>query len=158
MSTQGKIGISAVTYLNVGNFGTPNWSAVTCISEWSLNVKWDSADASTRGSRAKQYLKTMVDLEVSGKVRSVNSGDTNYAALLAAAVNDTLVDVLVLNGDKTTNGVSGFRFAAQVFDASEDQGLGSVIFDAITLKPAPNTDGNTSSALVATGAPVFTAL
>lgn len=158
MAAGAKLGLSCKAYLNVGNYGTPNWSAITCISDWKVSAKWDEGDASTRESRLKLALKTLAGVEVSGKMRSSNSGDTNYTTIKTALMADTQLDVMILDGTSTTNGVTGFRFACQVFDGSQDQGLGQVVFDEVMLKPVPNTDGNYNTVLVTAGAAAFTAV
>lgn len=158
MSNPAKIGILAVAYLNTNSYATPTWLAITSISDWKVGAKWDEGDASTRLSRLKLALKTQLGLEISGKLRSANSGDASYSTILAALVTDAQLDMMILNGPSATNGVSGFRADFQVFDGSEDQGLSAVVFDEVTLRPSPNTDGNYNSVLVASSAPVFTAI
>lgn len=152
-----KLGLKCKLYLNGGTFGSPTWAAVNCISDFSLAAKWDAGEASTRESRMKLWLKTMLDLGFSGKLRSSNINDTSYTTIAAALLTDATLDILVLNGDKVDTGAWGFRCGVQVHSANEDQGLGAVVFDEIEFKPAPNTDGNYSSALVTAGAAVFTA-
>lgn len=157
-SAAAKLGFKCVAYLNTGTFGTPTWTAVLCMSDWKSNFKWDQGDAATRESRLKLTLKTMADLEITGKLRNSNSGDTSYTTIAAAALTDNTLDMMILNGTNTTNGVSGFRCSFQLYDNSQDQGLAAVLFDEVMLKPAPNTDSNFSSVLVATGAAAFTAI
>jgi hypothetical protein len=156
-SAAAKLGLKCKLYLNTGTYGSPTWSAVNCVSDFTLSAKWDAGEASTRESRMKLWLKTMLDLGFQAKLRNSNSGDTSYTTIAAALLTDATVDLLVLNADDTTNGAWGFRAACQVHSGNEDQGLGAVVFDDIEFKPAPNTDGNYSSALVANGAAVFTA-
>lgn len=157
MAAGAKLGLKCKLYLNTASFGSPTWTAVACVSDFALNAKWDAGEASTRESRMKLWLKTLLDLGFTGKLRASDTGDTSYTTISAALLTDAALDIMVLNGDKTTTGVWGFRAACQVHSANEDQGLGAVVFDDIEFKPAPNTDGNYSSALVTAGAPVFTA-
>jgi hypothetical protein len=158
MSNPAKIGILAVAYLNTGSYSTPTWVAVTSISDWKVGAKWDEGEASTRLSRMKLAIKTMVGIEISGKLRAANSGDATYTTIRAALVTDAQLDMMILDGPSGTNGVNGFRADFQVFDGSQDQGLNAVVFDEVTFKPSPNTDGNYNSVLVSGSAPVFTAM
>lgn len=157
-SAAAKLGLKCVAYLNSASYATPTWTAVVAVSDWKVSAPWDEGDASTRESRLKLALKTLLGLEISGKLRNSNSGDNNYTTIMAALVTDAQLDMMILNGNENTNGVSGFRASFQVFDGSEDQGLGAVVFDEIKLKPTPNADSNYNSVLVTAGAAVFTAI
>jgi hypothetical protein len=132
--------------------------AITCISDFQVAPKWDEADANSRETRLKLAFKTLLGLEVSGKLRSSNVNDATYTTIIAAITGDTQLDLMILNGGSTTNGVTGFRASFQLFDATEDQGLGAVVYDQVVLKPTPNVDGNYNTVLVASGAAAFTAI
>lgn len=100
----------------------------------------------------------MLALEITGKLRSSNTGDTTYTTLKTAFVSDATVDLMILDAAKDQTGATGFRAAFQLFDASQDQGLSvGAVYDEVTFKPAPNTDGNYTTVLITGGAPVFTA-
>ncbi len=157
-SAAAKLGVQCSLYLNTATFGSPTWTKIICVSDFTVTVKWDSAEASTRESRMKLFLKTMMEVGFAGKLRTSDSGDANFTTIYAALLTDETLDILVLNGDKATTGVTGFRASCQLHQANEDQGLGAVVFEDIEFKPAPNTDGNFASALVTAGAPVFTAV
>ena len=157
MSAAAKIAIKAKLYRNTGTYGSPTWTELTCISDCSLEAAWDEGEASTRETRMKLALKTMLALGVTCKLRASDSGDAGYTAIIAASVADTQIDILILNGSSTSSSATGFRFTSQVFSANEDQGLGQVVFDEVKFKPTPNSDGNYNSALVTAGSPVFTA-
>lgn len=157
-SAGAKLGLKAVVYINTATFGSPTWSAVNSVSDLKLSAKWDEAEAATRESRVKLALKTMFGLEVSGKLRDSNSGDTNFLTVIAALLTDAQLDMMILDGGMAVNGVKGFRMAWQVFQGDQDQGLGAVIQNEVSFKPTPNADGNYSTVLVTTGAPVFLAI
>ena len=97
----------------------------------------------------------MLDFGVTGKLLAQASG-TNYATIYGAFLTDAIVNFLVLNGGSTVNGARGFMFDSQVTNMSEDQAIGNVIYQDFELIPVYS--GNApQSALVTTGAPVFTA-
>lgn len=129
-----KLGISARLYRNTGTYNSPTWSAVNNISDVTVNVAWDKGDASTRASRVKGGAKTQLDLSVNVKM-AVSDTDTAYLAFIGASLDDTRIDVLVLNGDIGTEGVRGFRFDALVYTANEDQALGNTLYDDMMLSP-----------------------
>lgn len=153
-----KLGLKCKAYRNTNTFASPTWSAINCISDFQVAPKWDEAEASSRETRLKLALKTLLGLEITGKLRASDANDANYTAIVAAITGDQQLDLMILNGASTTDGVTGFRASFQLFDATEDQGLGSVVYDQVVLKPSPNTDGNYFTVLVGSGAPAYNAI
>lgn len=152
-----KTGIKSVLYYNTGeSYGSPTWTAISCVSDLQLGSNWNAAEGATRASRVVLNAKTQLVLELTGKVRASDT-DTVYADLVSAALTDEVLDIMVLDGPKDANGTRGYRFDAHVFGASQDQGLGVVVFTDITIKPAIG-DNAPKSVLVTTGAPVFSAI
>lgn len=151
-----KLGLKCTMSLNGGSFASPTWTEVKSVSDFALKAAWDKGEANSRETRIKLALKTMLDLGFTGKLRSANSNDASYATIYAALLTDAMLDLMILNGPASQNGVTGFRVSCQVFSANEDQGLGVVVYDEIEFAPCPNADGNYSSVLVTGGAPVFT--
>lgn len=155
-----KLGILAKSYRNTGTYGTPVWSEVTCISDWTSTGSWDTVEASTRASRVKSGAKTLFDVGVSGKLK-VSDDDTNYLAFRAALFSQTAtLDLLVLDGPRTASGVTGVRANFIVSKGDQSQGLGDALHLDITLMPDAYTDSaqQPSSVLVTAGAPVYTAI
>lgn len=155
--SKAKLAIKCATYVNSGNFASPTWSEVTCIENWSVNPGWQNAEIKSRATRMILNAKTLMGLTVTGRVLASDSGDANYTAIIAALVNDDTLDVMVLNGSNTTNGVTGYRFEAQVHGGTEDQNPDVVVYDEIELRPA-FTGNNPQSVVVTSGAPVYTEL
>lgn len=156
MATGVKLGRDAVLYYNTASFGSPTWTAIPQVSDLSVTAEWDEAEASTRESKMKLKVKTLLGAEVAAKLKVVPS-DTALGVIVAALFSDAVVDILVLNGTNATNGCYGFRFECQVHSANEDQGLGNAIFDEVKFKPCPTVNAK-QSVLVTTGAPVFTTI
>ena len=145
MATPGvKLGIKAVMYRNTGTYGSPSWSAMNSIRDVTVTCPWDMVEAITRGSRTKLYAKTLMDLGFSAMVRK-DDVSADAVALLAEAMDDTVIDYLVLDGPITVAGSTGFRAHLLVNLSSEDQGAGAVIYDSYEFKPgfASNDDGST---------------
>lgn len=151
-----SLGPNAKLYRNAGSYGSPSWTVIGLVSDLSSKGNWDMGEGSTRLSRAKLYAKTMLDIEITGKIRE-DLTDAGYAALAAQLNSDTPIDLLVLDGPSTTNGQRGYRADWHVSTNDQDQGLGTVIFDSFTLKPGIS-DNLPMRALVSGGGPVFTAI
>lgn len=148
-----KLGINAVVYHNSGTYGTPVWDVISCVSDLAVNPAWDEADGSSRGSRVKASAKTQLGLEITGKLK-VSDTDAGYEVFADALLSDEALDLMILNGDKTANGVRGWRGDFQVFSAVQDQAMANVLYDDIVLKPTVS-DNPVKSVLVAAGAPTF---
>ena len=153
--TKVRLGRDAKLYINTASFGSPTWSAVDNISDLAIEAAWNEAAAPTRESKVEMAAKTQLPLAVTGKMK-FDLTDANTGTILDALVSDAVLDIMVLNTPSTVNGGRGYRFECQVFDGSEDQGLGTAIYDAIKFKPYPNSN-SPASVKVASGAPVFTA-
>jgi hypothetical protein len=150
------LGIDCKAYLNTGVYATPVWEEVDCISDWSLTPGWAEGDASSRASPVQLTAKTQMTLEIGGKIQASLDG-VSYLALNQAALSRTPLDMMILNGPKTQTGVTGFRADWHVFGGGQDQGLGAVLYDSVTLKPAASAN-IPKYVTVTAGAPVFSAL
>lgn len=103
-------------------------------------------------------------ITIEGKIRT-NESDTAFAYLEARAlaspadVNNAVIDLMILTGDRNTNGNRGWRFEAKLHKFfGEDQNIDQVLYRPFTLKPCVPINGEPSSTVVSSGAPVFTAL
>ena len=130
-----KLGILARIYRNTsGNYASPTWTAMNGFSDAALRAAWDKADFSSRESRVKGGVKTQLDLGFTGKYK-VSNTDANYLALWGASFDDSVLDLLILNGPIEDEGVRGVRYDAQIYSAGEDQGLGVALYDEFTIDP-----------------------
>ena len=146
MST--PLGVNSKLYYNSGTYGSPTWVEVSLIADLAVNPQWDEHDVSTRGSRVKSMKKTMLGIEVSGRLKK-KPGDTTYAKFVDGIVSDDTLDVLVLDGARDANNARGWRFDAQIHQGNDDQSLSGGGFLDIVLKPL--TDVNPARAVLVTG-------
>jgi len=152
-----KLGIKCKAYYNSATYGSPTWVEITCINDFKQNVDWEKGEVKSRATRVKQSVKTMLGLSWSGTLLA-STTDTAYQAIKAALVSDATLDMMILDGDKTINNVTGYRCDVQIFSANEDQGTTTVVYDEVTIEPCPLGGNAPSSVLVTAGAPVFTPL
>lgn len=146
-----RLGIKCKAYRNTSTHGSPSWSEINHISDFTVSVTWDEADGSSRISRVKMTVKTMLGLEFSGKIK-VNVADANYAAMRDASFGDGVLDILVMeDGDNATENNVGFRCDVQVLKFDVDQGMGTSLYRDFTLKPT-TTDNLPELATVGGGA------
>lgn len=144
MST--PLGVNAkLLYRSTGSHESPTFTELD-VSDLSVDPVWDKGDASSRASRGKRSLKTMLGLTVTGKLKK-RVNDAGYNEMMNAMVSDAVLDILVLDGDVDTDGARGWRFDAQVYKASDDQGLGTVGFIDFELDMA-DSDNEVQAAYV----------
>jgi hypothetical protein len=152
-----KPGPLCKAYLNTGSFGTPVWVEVKCLDSFKLNFQWDKGEIKSRASRVKRSAKSLVGINWDGSLVSGVDAD-NLATLLAATLDDTVLDMMILDGDKSADGVRGFRGDMILTQANEDQGTGVAnVTPEVVVEPAL-TDNPFQSVLVTTGAPAFTTM
>lgn len=136
----GLLGRNAKLYWQSGGtYEAPVWVENSLISDLSDTFDWTEAPASARESVIEQALKAMANLEVTFMMKA-KPEDASYEAFMNAAISNALtstglLDILCLRGSKETVGARGWRFDAQVFSASDDQGLQVTIYESMRLKP-----------------------
>lgn len=151
------VGILAKLYRNSATFGSPTWDEVPIVRNLTMNRKWDNGEVITRASRAKKGVPTTIDLSLSGEIQAIPD-NTDYLALRTAFLAGTSIDVLALTGAHSNNGEDGVRYEAMVEDMTQNQGADGALYDTFVLRPHAASTNAVQTALVATGAPVFTAI
>lgn len=144
-----KLGINAKLFYNAGNYGTPSWTEVTQIDDLTETIKATKAAANDRSSPINKSVITSVDLSWNGKIK--NDESTAFNFLYEAILEKQTVDILVLNGGSTTNGVRGYRADTQVHDMSDAQGRNDSIYHDFMFEPTDSVNP-VKAALVAAGA------
>lgn len=151
-----KRGYASYGYRNTGTFLSPTWDEISMLGDASINLAFDSYDATTRGDGVKSEEPTLLGIEVTGKIRS-DENSADYTAFETAAYTRAMIDTMWLDGSSTTNGARGIRFEGKLHTWSEDQALGNVLFREFSLKPCVSENAR-QRVVVAVGAPGFTAL
>lgn len=135
-----KLGINGVVYRNTGTYGSPTWTAISLVRDAAVNLPWDFPDASARATRVKLYAASQIDFDIQLTVRA-DDADAGYNALWDATVGGDPLDMLVLDGPITTEGVRGVRAHFIPSITGQDQGAGSVVYSTFSLKPTFHSDG-----------------
>ena len=68
------------------------------------------------------------------------------------------LDVMVLDGTSSTNGVRGYRYDAIVTQGNQDQAIQNALYLDVNFAPNGFADNAPQSVLVTAGSPVFTTL
>jgi hypothetical protein len=134
-----KLGINAKLYRNTGTYGTPVLTEVALVSDGTLNMTWDEAEADARESRVHQVVKTMLGLDFTFRLKK-KPLDANYEALMNLFLNDGSEDMWFLDGPENVEGTRGVRFDAQILSATEDQAMGNALYEDMIAKPLIGTN------------------
>jgi hypothetical protein len=131
------------------------YTAIDRISDLEETVGWNTAPAGDRGMGVDTFAKTTGTLEYTFKCR-VDDSDAGYLALRASfLLRDTPINLMILNGAKTSNGATGFRGYFHVTAMAMPQGMQDVDYVNGKLVVAPfNSATPLKSVLVTAGAPV----
>jgi hypothetical protein len=130
------LGLDCKLYRNTGTYGVPVWSELKNVKDVKTDRKKATADASTRGTgKTRAKVGTLREFSVSFE-SVVDNADADYIFLEQCYDNDTVVDMLVLNGPYTTPGVRGMRANLNVTDLSDSQPLENVETVSVTLEVA----------------------
>jgi hypothetical protein len=130
-----RIGFDCQIAHNTGSFGSPTWVDWKNVKDVTLNMEADDADASTRKSRIKTSLAGMIGASVDFQ-SNWDTTDTVFAAILAAFLAGTTVDLAVLDGGSAEAGSQGLHAEFCVLKCSEAQPLNGVTQADISIKPA----------------------
>lgn len=155
-----KIGLNCKMYRNTATWGAPTWVEVPLVGPLQVGANWAEATGQTRETWVERAARTFLQLNPTGQFRVVDA-DTTYIAFDDAFHDpDTVLDLMILNGASTENGVTGYRAEWEVMQWAEDQGPGNVLFKDFGLKPGfpSDTTHKPQRVEVSAGAPVFTDL
>ena len=129
-------GVECKVYLNTGSYESPTWSEWACTRDTTLAFDFEEVDASCRGGGGfRQSAVALTALEVSGSAIK-EKDDAVFVAMELAARSRTIVDVLVLDGVRTSADSDGWRLDAQIFGWTENQPFEDIVTVDFTLKPA----------------------
>lgn len=150
-----RLGIDSKVYRNTGTYGSPTWVAIDLVRDVQVNPSWNRSDGSSRASKVMAEAKTQLALALTLSVK-VSLTDTGYIALMDSFVDpDGVIDLMILNGGNTTNGVEGWRADFGVFTASEDQSIGNVLYRDFEIAPSAFATNATKRVVVSGGAATF---
>ena len=125
-----RIGLEMYLYRNTATYGSPTWVLVEAIRDLTTTLQKATADFSTRGTgkwRAKRGALRDFDVEFE---MVADYADVDFVALQDAFLNDTQLDLMLLNGTSATSGAKGWRIQAEVLKFSGKEPLeGAVMVD-----------------------------
>lgn len=133
-------GLECKVYVNTSTatdpYADPTWTLWPCVRGTTLNLEFDEADATCRGSGGmKQSVSTLGNLEVTGDAIK-DKDDPSFLAMQSAVNAQTVLDVLVLDGPKASADTDGWRLPVQIRSWTENQALDDIVTIDFTMKSA----------------------
>lgn len=137
-----RIGLDGKLYRNSGTYASPTWTELTHVNDLSLTLETNEVDASDRSSAWETVEKGLQKATIEFDYMYFE-GDTLWATLLDDWLDrDNPVEFAVMDGDITESGEDGWRITTHVMSVSETQEKEGALKLEVTLRPAPNSDGN----------------
>lgn len=131
-----KLGMQAKLYRNTATHETPLWDEMTNVKDLTLNLEKGQADVTTRGNNGwKASVGTLKDGGIEFEM-VWDTEDEGFTAIRDAYLNDTALELAVMDGDITVAGSQGLRASFVVTNFSRKEPLEEGISVSVTLKVA----------------------
>lgn len=134
-----KSGRKCKLYVNSATYATPTWVEIDIARDVNISLGKGENEANARDVDWEQFLPGLKTMEVTFDVRSEPT-HTAWTTLRDAFIDDTELDIAVMDGDIATSGSKGYRAPMQCFGFQEAQPLEGTQTNSVTLKPMPSSD------------------
>lgn len=131
----GKVGLDMKAYRNTGNFASPVWNEITTCRDVTLDLSKGEADLSYRGSTWRAKRSTLKEGNVDLEILYDPTVD-DHAALQAAFLNSTVLDMAFADGAINTTNTQYFRADFEVFGFSRSEPLEDAVTVSVPLSIA----------------------
>lgn len=137
-------GIDCKVYYNSGTYGSPTWVEWSCVRDTTFALTLEEVDATCRGGNGfRQSAISLKSIEVSGNAVK-DKDDASFVAIETAARSETVLDVLVLDGVRTSADSDGWRMDVQIYGWTENQPYEDIVTIDFTMKPARSANSPTA--------------
>ena len=131
---------NAKLYRNTGTYSVPVWDLIGNVKDLTLSLEKDETDVTTRASGGwKEFVDGMKDATVEFGMLW-DTGDADFDAFQGAFINNTSVEVLVLDGLAATAGSEGLRATMMVKSFTRNENLGEALMVDVSLRPVKNAN------------------
>ena len=131
---------NAKFYRNTGTYATPTWDLIGNVKDLTLSLEKDETDVTTRSSGGwKEFVDGMKDATVEFGMLW-DTGDADFDAFQGAFINNTSVEILVLDGLVATTGSEGLRATMMVKSFTRNENLGEALMVDVSLRPVKNAN------------------
>jgi predicted secreted protein len=131
---------NAKLYRNTGTYAVPVWDLIGNVKDLTLSLEKDETDVTTRASGGwKEFVDGMKDATVEFGMLW-DTGDADFDAFQGAFINNTSVEILVLDGLVATTGSEGLRATMMVKSFTRNENLGEALMVDVSLRPVKNAN------------------
>jgi hypothetical protein len=126
-----RLGLDAKLYRKDG----ASWGLVANVRDVTLNLETGEADVTTRGNDGwRATVGTLKDASIEFEM-VWDTEDENFSAFLSAFMSGTTVELLVMDGDRGTEGNQGLRATCRIISFTRSEPLEEAITVSVTAKP-----------------------
>ena len=133
-------GITCELNRNTGTYDIPVWDAIPLIRDVTLNLEKGEADVTTRGANGwRQRIGTLKDASLDVEL-VWEQGDADFEAIRDSFLNNSLLDLAVMDGAIDEAGSQGLRSEMEVFSFNRAEPLDGAVMANASIKPAFSTN------------------
>lgn len=130
-----KLGLDAKLYRNTGTYATPTWNEIPNVRDLTLSLEAGEADVTTRGNNGwRASVATLKDGSIEFEM-VWDTADDDFAAIRDAFLNNTSIELAVMDGPITQSGSQGLRATCMITGFSRNEALEEAITVSVTAKP-----------------------
>ena len=130
-----KLGLDCKLYRNTGTYEAPTWSEVSCVKDVTLNLEKGEADVTTRANQGWKASKAALkDASIEFDIMW-DTSDVGFVALKDAFMNNTTLEMAVMDGSIATVGSEGLRATVEVMKFPRNEPLEEAVTVSVALKP-----------------------
>lgn len=122
-------------YRNAGTYEEPSWVEVSLVRDLTLDLERNEHDATTRGSGDFEAVSAGLLKAPANFDMLWITGNASFQALFGAFMNNTLIEMAVMDGSMTTPGRTGLRGQMRVLKFTEGQPKDGNVTASVTFKP-----------------------
>jgi len=132
-------GRGGFVYRNTATYASPTFAQVNPVIEVTVNLDSSAFDASNRDSNYRLQLPSLIEVSVDFRFHK-DKADADFLALETAAQTGANVDLLILDGVRTSADSDGWRIQGFFTSWNESQPLEDAITVDATFVPAATSN------------------
>jgi len=126
-----RLGLDAKLYRKDG----ATWDLVANVRDVTLSLETGEADVTTRGNDGwRATVGTLKDASIEFEM-VWDTEDEDFSAFLSAFMSGTTVELLVMDGDRGTEGNQGLEASCRIISFTRSEPLEEAITVSVTAKP-----------------------
>lgn len=139
MATAPVMGANCFFYLNSGTIATPTWDEMNNVRDIEISVSYTGVDITARfGGGFKVHEPALADLSFSTE-HLYDPADTQLTDLRTVALNRTLLDVAIMDGDIVVVGNQGYRVQVKAHSHKRSEMVDGILSESFDWKPCYST-------------------